>query len=91
MEMRKKQFYRFVLKDIKNQGVLYAPKGTDTLWGMDVRSVENWENIEFELKGGIYLPFMNSNTCANFANEDLKNLILDNLPEDYPLEFIPFG
>ncbi len=87
--MKKKQFYRFLLKDIKKHGVLYAPKGTDTRFGTEVLSIENWQNIEFELKGGIYLPFMNSNTNANFANEDLKNLIQEIIPVDYPLEFYP--
>jgi len=85
----KKQFYRFLLKDIKGQGVLFAPKGTDTRFGTEVLPVENWQNIEFELKGGNYLPFMNSNTNANFANEDLKNLIQEIVPSDYPLEFYP--
>ena len=87
--MKKKQFYRFLLKDIKGQGVLYAPKGTDTRFGVEVLPVENWENIEFSLKGGIYLPFMNSNTTANFANEELKNLIQEIVPTEYPLEFYP--
>jgi hypothetical protein len=87
--MIKKQFYRFLLKDIKGQGVLFAPKGTDTRFGTEVLPVENWQDIEFELKGGIYLPFMNSNTNANFANEDLKNLIQEIVPADYPLSFYP--
>jgi len=87
--MKRKQFYRFLLKDIKGQGVLFAPKGTDTRFGEDVFPVENWENTEFTLKGGIYLPFMNSNTTANFANEELRNLIQEIVPADYPLEFYP--
>jgi hypothetical protein len=87
--MKQKQFYRFLLKDNKNQGVLFAPKGTDTRFGVEILPVENWENIVFTLKGGIYLPFMNSNTTANFANEDLKNLILEIIPSDYPMEFYP--
>ena len=32
---------------------------------------------------------MNSNTNADFVNEELKNLILENVPENYPLEFYP--
>lgn len=58
-------------------------------FGTGVLPVENWENIEFELKGGIYFPFMNSNTSANFANEDLKRLIQEFVPADYPLDFYP--
>jgi hypothetical protein len=83
----KKKFYDFLLND--KGGVLYAPKGTDTRFGVEVFPVENWQNIEFELKDGEYLPFMNSNVIANFANEDLKNLIQEIVPADYPLEFYP--
>jgi hypothetical protein len=32
---------------------------------------------------------MNSDTNANFANEELKNLIQEITPADYPLEFYP--
>jgi hypothetical protein len=85
----KKKIYRFLLKNIKGQGVLFAPKGTDNRFGVEVDPVVNWENIEFTLKGGIYLPFMNSNTTANFVNEELKNLIQKIVPVDYPLEFYP--
>jgi hypothetical protein len=85
----KKKIYDFLLKDNKNYGVLYAPEGTDTRFGVEVLPVENWQNIEFELKSGIYKPFMNSNTTANFANEELKNLIQEIIPVDYPLEFYP--
>ena len=87
--MKQKQFYRFLLKDIKGQGVLFAPQGTDTRFGVEVLPVENWQNIEFELKHGEYLPFMNSNTNANFANDEFKNLIQDIVPADYPLDFYP--
>jgi hypothetical protein len=87
--MKKKKYYRFLLKDNKNYGVLYAPESTDTRFGVEVLPVENWQNIVFNLKGGIYLPFMNSNTTANFANEELKNLIQEIVPVDYPLEFYP--
>ena len=87
--MKQKQFYRFLLKDIKGQGVLFAPQGTNARFGVEVLPVENWENMEFTLKGGIYLPFMNSNTTANFANEELKNLIQEIVPADHPLEFYP--
>jgi hypothetical protein len=85
--MKKKTFYRFLLN--KQGGVLYAPKGTDTRFGVEVLPVENWENIEFTLKDGEYLPFMNSNTIANFANEELKILIQEIVPADYPLNFYP--
>ncbi|MDR0866615.1 MAG: hypothetical protein LBO74_17040 [Candidatus Symbiothrix sp.] len=87
--MKKKKFYRFLLKYNKNHGVLFAPKGTDIRFGVEVEPVVNWENIEFTLKGGVYLPFMNSNTTAYFANEELKNLIQEIIPADYPLEFYP--
>ncbi|GHT79472.1 hypothetical protein AGMMS50262_23210 [Bacteroidia bacterium] len=89
--MENKKFYRFLLKDIKKHGVLYAPKGTNIRFGEDVIPVKDWENIVFELKGGIYLPFMNANVTANFANEDLKNLIQKIVPHDYPLEFFPIN
>lgn len=87
--MKQKKFYRFLLKDDKRIGVLYAPEGTDTRFGVDSLAVESYENTLFTLKGGVYTPFMNSNVLANFANKDLKLLIEDNLPECYPLEFLP--
>jgi len=87
--MKKKHFYRIVLKFIKGHGVLSAPRGTDSRFGVEVLPVEYWENIEFTLKNGIYLPFMNSNTTANFANEELKDLILEIVPANYPLNFYP--
>lgn len=87
--MKQKKFYRFLLKNIKGQGVLFAPEGTDTRFGVEVLPVENWENMEFTLKRGTYLPFMNSDTTANFANEELKNLVQELIPLDYPLEFYP--
>ena len=37
----------------------------------------------------MYAPFMNSNVNPYFANEELKQLIEQNLPADYPLEFLP--
>jgi len=80
-------FYRFLLNN--HGGVLYAPKGTDTRFGVEVLPVENWQNIEFTLRDGEYLPLMNSNTIANFANEELKNLIQEIAPNDYPLDFYP--
>ena len=87
--MRKKQFYRFVLKDIKGGGIFFAPQGTDFNWGIENKSVIGWENIEFELKEGGYLPFMSSDVVANFVNKELKDLIEENTPCDYPLEFFP--
>ena len=83
----KKKFYDFLLNNVG--GVLYAPEGTDTRFGTEVLPVENWQNMEFELKCGEYLPFMNSNTNANFANEELKKLIQEIIPADYPLDFYP--
>ena len=85
--MKKKTFYRFLLNE--QGGVLYAPKGTDTRFGVEVLPVKNWENIEFSLKDGEYLPFMSSNIIANFANDELKNLIQEIVPADYPLDFYP--
>ncbi|MDH8702175.1 hypothetical protein M2138_001535 [Dysgonomonadaceae bacterium PH5-43] len=87
--MKQKQFYRFILKYNRNHGVLIAPKGTDTRFGVEVLPVENWENMEFTVDKGIYLPFMNSNTTANFVNEELKNLIQEVVPKNYPLDFYP--
>lgn len=87
--MKKKQFYQFILKDIKGQGVLYAPDYIQYGFGVEVKPVIGWEDIEFALKGGNYLPFMNSNVGANFANEELKNLLQENLPSEYPIEFYP--
>lgn len=87
--MKQKQFYRFILKDIKGQGVLFAPQGTDPRFGIEILPVMNFENMVFALKGGIYLPFMNSNTTAIFANEELKNLIQETVTVDFPLEFYP--
>lgn len=87
--MKKKKFYRFVLKDNKKIGVLYAPKEVDTQFGVEVLPVQNYEDIIFTLKGGIYVPFMNSDVCANFANEELKLLIEEIIPENYPIEFLP--
>jgi len=85
--MKKKKFYRFLLNE--KGGVLYAPKGTDTRFGAEVLPVENWQHIEFTLQDGEYLPFMNSNVMAIFVNEDLKKLIDEIVPEEYPLEFLP--
>ena len=84
-----KKFYYLLLKDNKKIGVLYAPKGTDTRFGERVLPVIGYENMTFQLKGGMYAPFMNSNVNPYFANEELKQLIEQNLPADYPLEFLP--
>lgn len=85
--MKKKQFYRFIPNE--QGGILFAPKGTDTLFGLEVKPIEDWENAVFMLKYGYYLPFMDSNVSAQFANEELKNTIQEIIPADYPLEFYP--
>lgn len=89
MQGNKKTFYELILKYNKNHGVLIAPEGTDSRFGEDVLPVKDWENIVFKLDKGIYLPFMNSNTVAYFANKELKQLIEENIPQNYPLELLP--
>lgn len=86
--MRKKKFYYLLLKGSKS-GVLYAPKGIGTRFGERILPVEGYENITFELRNGTYAPFMNSNVIAYFANEELRILLEENLPKDFPLEFLP--
>lgn len=89
--MKRKKFYRFLLKDDKRIGVLYAPLGTDTRFGVEVLPVSGFEDMVFILKGGIYAPFMNSNTTAYFVNKELKVLIQDVIPIGYPIEFYPIS
>lgn len=87
--MKKKRFYYLLLKSGNKFRVLYKPVGTDTRFGAAVTPVEGYEHMVFELRSGIYKPFMNSNCCACFADEDLKQLLEENIPEDCPLEFLP--
>lgn len=87
--MKKKSFYCILLKDNKKLGVLYAPKGTDTRFGEEVSPVDNYKNMVFELRNGQYAPFMCANVAPSFVNEELKQLIKEALPGDYPLEFFP--
>lgn len=86
---KKKKFYFLLLKDDKKVGVLYKPIGVDTRFGTEVIPVEAYEHIVFELKDGMYAPFINSNCCAHFVDVDLKLVIEENIPKDYPLEFLP--
>ena len=88
MIMKKKKFYYLLLKEDET-GVLYAPQGTDTRFGERILPVENYEDMTFELRNGTYAPFMNSNVAALFASEELKQFLEENIPQGYPLEFLP--
>ena len=86
--MKKKKFYYLLLKEDES-GVFYAPKGTDTSFGISAFPVTNLDTVIFELRNGTYAPFMSSNVCASFVSEDLKQFLEENLPKDFPLEFLP--
>lgn len=88
--MRKRKFYFLIPKSEKDNGILYAPKGTDHYFGEPAVPVTDYENMVFQLKDGVYAPYMSSNICANFFNEELKDLVQSFLPEDNTaVEFLP--
>lgn len=88
-KIEKNKFYFLLLKDDKRNGVLFAPEKVDTRFGEAAYPATNYEDLIFELRKGRYNAFMSSNVTAHFANEELKQLIEENIPKDYPLEFLP--
>ena len=85
----KKKFYCLLFKDEKKYGIPMSPQGFDTLFGKEVKPVIIPDGCTFTIFDGEFAPFHNSNTRAHFVNEELKNLIKDFLPQNYPLEFLP--
>lgn len=86
---KKKRFYFLLPKDNKRNGVAYAPQGTDTQWGRDVDDVIGYESMVFELRRGCYTPYLCTNICAELICGELKDLVEQYLPDNYPLEFLP--
>lgn len=87
-DVEREKFYELLLNSSK-RGVLYAPPGTDTLWCRECYPVIGYEDMVFTLKDGEYAPYMISNVCCYLADEDLKQLIEEVIPEGYPLELLP--
>lgn len=85
---RKRRFYCFVYKGMKNIGRLTHPlfKGD---FGCDGDSADMPKDICLKLYDGEYAPFMTSPNLARFVNEELRDLILSFLPEDHIVQFIP--
>lgn len=88
-DVNEKKYYELMLNNGKKTGVLYAPPGTDTLWCRECYPVIGYEDMVFTLKDGEYAPYMISNVCCYLADEDLKQLIEEVIPEGYPLELLP--
>jgi hypothetical protein len=70
-------------------GVIYAPQGTPYPLARDVQKVIGYENLKFELRDGAYLHYRAVNAGANIVSKELKDLIMEYIPKDYPLEFLP--
>ena len=70
----KKKFYCLLFKDEKKYGIPLAPQGLDTLFGEEVKPVVIPDGCTFTIPKGEFAPFHNSNTCAHFVSEDLKDV-----------------
>lgn len=86
--MKKKKFFNLLLKAYSKYGVLIAPEGTDSTFGQNGYPVQMPSEFNFVLTNGEYAPIMVSNVRAKFVSEQMKLLIEQYIPEDYPLEFI---
>lgn len=73
----------------KPGGVLYAPKGTDTLLIQDAKEIFEWDKLIFSLVNGIYMPYHAANIGCNLIDYELKKIIKKYIPENYPIEFLP--
>ena len=73
----------------KPGGVIYGPDKFDSRLLQDGKEIKGLENLSFTLKDGVYMPYHAANIGANLVNEDLKVLIQEFLPENYPLDFYP--
>lgn len=89
--IRKKKFYSVAPKSCRKNGVgiAFSPENTDTCYGCEVEDVIGLENVVFELRDGIYTPYLWTDVRVQLINKDFKNCIEQYLPKDYPLEFLP--
>jgi hypothetical protein len=72
----------------KSGGVLYAPKEVASQIAKDGEEVK-YNNLEFTLNDGIYMPYHSAVGGANLVDEELKKIIEKYVPKDYPIEFLP--
>lgn len=88
--MKKMKYFK-VMANAYNEpgGMVYAPQGVIYPLVRDAEEVTGYENLYYELRDGEYTHFLTINKGANIVSEDLKNTILEFIPDNYPLEFLP--
>lgn len=85
------KYYRIILDgNDKIGGLIYAPKEVKSGFITDANEInESVFDMIFTLQDGNYTHFIGSDIGTNFISAELKQLIEDYIPIDYPLEFIP--
>ena len=85
------KYYKIILDGYdKKGGVIYTPE--DIRLGIieDAKEVDNSiYDMKFTLKDGEYTHFMGSNFGNKFISKELKELIENYIPKEYPLVFVP--
>ena len=88
--MKKKKYYRIVCQaNYEDCGVLYAPKGTKFFSVLSTEIMDNWHEMEFELRDGRYVPWLTANMGIDLVNEEIKELFTSFVKKGFPLKFLP--
>ena len=85
------RFYELMYSDFdKEGGYVATPKGTVHGLINDAEPPRNdYKDIYYSLVHGVYRDFMGVTSGGNIVSEELKNVIEQFIPSDYPIEFLP--
>ncbi|MBQ6750130.1 MAG: hypothetical protein IJR02_05085 [Bacteroidaceae bacterium] len=88
--MRKRRFYYLLMKNEREYGLARAASIVDFTFGKEAVPVTIPEGLFFSIESDKkFAPFEYTDTRASLVNEELKQLIKDYIPSDFPLKFIP--